>query len=132
MKLFVHPNLAAGLALLALAAGDSIQQASAADQNMRIETEEGFREIAVGKKLVYSKGALTVHDDGTITGTYDGKKLTGTWSWEDEYYCRSVKLGKKDIGHDCQVVEASGNSLIFLRNKGAGKKSPPYQIESDS
>ena len=132
MKPIAHASLATGLSLLLLVASFSIHQVSAADENTRIETEQEFREIAIGKKLVYNKGALTVHDDGTMTGTHGGKKVTGTWSWEDEYYCRSVKVGKKDIGHDCQVVELSGNSLIFIRKKGTGKKSPPYQIEAES
>ena len=113
MKLIAHPSFAAGFAILSLVAGLSVHQVSAADEKTRIETEQEFREIAVGKKLVYNKGALTVHDDGTMTGTHSGKKVTGTWSWEDEYYCRSVKVGKKDIGHDCQIVELSGNSLTF-------------------
>lgn len=134
MKSIAPASLAGGLAHLSLVTGLSIHQVSAADEKTRIGTEQEFREIAVDKELVYNndKGALTVHGDGTITGTYRGKKLTGTWSWEDGYYCRSVKPGKKDTGHDCQIVELSGNSLIFIRKKGTGKKSPPNRIEPES
>lgn len=132
MKPIAHSYLVTGLAVLALAACHSIQQVSAADPSARIATEQEFREKAVGKKLVYKKGYVIVHDDGSLTGTFGKKKITGTWSWEDEYYCRTGKVGKKDFGHDCQVVEASGDSLVFITKKGKGKKSAPYQIEPES
>lgn len=132
MKSLVNSNLAFGITLFLMLAFLMIQPASIADQNTRIETEREFREKAVGKKLVYKKGEVTVHDDGTLTGIHAGKKLSGSWSWKDEYYCRTGKVGKKDIGHDCQVVEQSGNNLIFIRKKGKGKKSTPYQIEPES
>ena len=130
MKRLAHSYLTTGFALLALTAWLSVQSVSAADAT--IATEQEFREVAVGKKLVSKHGHVIVHDDGTLTGTFGNKELTGTWSWEDEFYCRSAKLGKKDIGDDCQVVEVSGDRLIFVRKKGKGKKSAPYQIEPAS
>ena len=132
MKTTARSYFVVGLALFALAASHSIQQVSATDSNARITTEQGFREKAVGKKLVQKHGYVIVHDDGTLTGAFGKKKITGTWNWEDTYYCRTAKLGKKDFGHDCQVVEVSGDGLIFIRKKGKGKKSQPYQIEPDS
>ena len=132
MKPIAHSYLTTGLALLALAACLSIPQVAAADSNATIATEQEFRETAVGKKLVSKHGYVIVRDDGTLTGEFGNKELTGTWNWEDEYYCRSAKLGKKDIGDDCQVVEVSGDGVIFVRKKGKGKKSASYQIEPES
>ena len=125
--------LAAGLAALALAASHSIQPALAADPNERITTEQGFKEKIVGRKLVQKHGYVIIHDDGKITGTLRSKKLTGKWNWKEEYYCRTVRLGAKDLGYDCQVVEMSEDSSIsFLRKKGKGKRSPSYRIEPAS
>ena len=133
MRPLVHSNLVIGLALLVLAACYSIQQVSAADSKVRIATEQEFREIAVGKKLVYKVGEYVfLHDDGKMSGYFGGKKLTGKWSWEDEYYCRTGKSGKKKLGHDCQIVELSGNRLIFIREKGKGGNSGSYQIKPES
>ncbi len=133
MRPHVHSNFVAGLSLLALAASFSFQPVSFADEKTRIATEQEFREIGVEKKLVYKFGEyVIVHDDGTLSGYFSGKPLSGNWSWEDGYYCRTVSLGGKDLGHDCQIVELSGNRLNFIRKKGKGGNSGPYKIEPES
>lgn len=133
MKPIVHSSLATGLSLLTLVVCFSIQQVSAADEKTRIETEQEFREIAVGKKLVYKIGEYVIaHDDGTMSGYFGGKPLSGNWNWEDGYYCRTGKLGGKSLGQDCQIVELSGNKLTFIRKKGKGGDSGPYKIEPES
>lgn len=131
MKIPVRTFLAAGLAFLALAAWHSVQQVSAADSSVRITTEQEFRDQAIGKKLVIKGGHVIVHDDGTLSGEFKKKRITGTWSWEDQYYCRTGKLGGKDFGHDCQVVEVSKGAMIFKGNKGK-KKGASYRIEPAS
>ena len=124
--------LAAGLAFLALAAWHSVQQVSAADSSVRITSEQEFRDQIAGKKLVNKNGYAIVHEDGTLSGEFKNKRLTGTWSWEDQYYCRTVKLGEKDLGHDCQVIEVSGDTMTFKGKKGKRKKGATYQIEPES
>ena len=52
MKIPARSFLAAGFALLALAAWHSFQQVSAADPSVRITTEQEFRDQVIGKKLV--------------------------------------------------------------------------------
>ena len=132
MKTPIHSFLAAGFAFVALVACHSVQQVSAADSSVRITSEQEFRGHVIGKKLVNKGGHVVVHEDGTLSGEFKKKKITGTWSWEDQYYCRTGKLGGKDFGHDCQVVEVSGNTMIFKGNKGKRKKGASYQIESES
>ena len=124
--------LAAGLAFLALAAWHSVRQVSAADSSVRITSEKEFRDQVIGKKLVSKRGHVSVHEDGTLSGESKKKKITGTWSWEDQYYCRTVKLGGKDFGHDSQVVEVSGDTMTFKGKKGKRKKGASYQIEPES
>ena len=148
-----HSYLAAGLAVLALAACQQVPQvpeaSSAAAQpaqqtaeassaavpnETRITTEQEFREKVVGKRLTNKDGYVIVQEDGTMTGAFgkEGKhKLTGTWTWEGQHYCRTVKTGSKDYGRDCQVVEMSGDRFTFTRKKGKGKRSV-WKIELGS
>ena len=88
----------------------------------------------MGRKLTNKDGYVIVQDDGTMTGAF-GKggrhKLTGTWTWEGRHYCRTAKIGSKDYGHDCQVVEVSGDVFTSTRKKGKGKSSV-WKIEPGS
>ena len=120
-------TMLAAAALIGLAATHAVHQASAADR--RITTEQEFREIAVGKKLVTKGGVVYQGEDGTLTGAFGSRELTGKWTWEGEYYCRTVQVGDRDFGHDCQAVLVTEDGLVFHRNKGGGKKSTPYQVE---
>lgn len=132
MRTLTQTCLAAGLVFLALAAWHSVQQVSAADSSVRITSEQEFRDQVIGKKLVVKGGHVVVHEDGTLSGEFKKKKITGTWSWEDQYYCRTGKLGGKDFGHDCQVIEVSGDTMTFKGEKGKRKKGASYQIEPES
>ena len=134
MKTLTHSYLAAGVVVLALAASHSAQQVSAADPDERITTEQEFGEKVVGKRLTNKAGYSIVQEDGTMTGAFGkgGKdKLTGPWTWENQYFCRTAKIGTKDFGHDCLVVEVSGDVVTFIRKKGKGK-STAWKIEPGS
>ena len=153
MKALSRSCIAAGLAGLALAACQPVQQVSdmpaaaaqpthqttatssaAVPSAMRITTEQQFKEKVVGKKLTSKNGYSIAHEDGTLTGAFGkgGKdKLTGTWQWEEQYFCRTATVGKREFGYDCNVVEASGDMLTFTREKGKGK-STQWRIEPGS
>ena len=120
-------TMLAATALIGLSASHAIQQASAADG--RITAEQEFRAKAVGKKLVTKSGYVNVGKDGSLRGEFGGRELTGKWYWEDGYYCRTVKLGDRDLGHDCQAVLVTEDGMVFHRGKGQGKKSSPYRAE---
>ena len=94
----------------------------------RITTEKEFRTIVAGKKLTSKAGYSINHKDGNITGNFRDRELTGTWTWEDGYFCRSVMLGNKDLPDDCQVITVSGDKVTYIRNRGEGK-GLTYQIE---
>ena len=74
-------------------------------------------------------GVGVLHEDGTITGRFDGQKLTGTWHWEDRFFCRSVRLGEEDLGADCQLMILWGDQVIIVRNRGAGEQET-YRLGS--
>ena len=122
-----------------LAAAEPAQQttdasSAAVPDDPRITTEQEFREKVVGKRVTNKSGYAILQEDGTITGAFGkgGKdKVTGTWTWEGQYYCRTVKLGSNDPGYDCQVIEVSGDVLTSTRKKGKGKSSV-WKIEPGS
>lgn len=117
-------------------AGAEKSQAKAqAPAEMRITTEERFRELVVGKKLVMKYGHGMSHPDGTLTGLYRVKgnrkaELTGNWTWEGEYYCRSGMLGADELPWDCLVVIVKDKKVTFIRGEGKGQKTT-HKIESE-
>lgn len=93
-----------------------------------IETEQEFRDVIVERRLSNKHGYSMVHEDGTLTGKFGDRDMTGTWSWEDKYFCRTAKLGSKKFPLNCQAVTVSGDKVTFRRNKGLGKRSK-YRLE---
>ncbi len=89
----------------------------------RITTEKEFRELVVGRLHTGELGTVTVKNDNNVTGTIQGKSLTGLWNWTDGTYCRTVEVGGRNLGFDCQVVLISGDRVTYVRNNGKGKRS---------
>lgn len=88
----------------------------------RISERDQFVDTVSGKDLRIGLYALTlnVRDDGTITGRAAGWDITGTWSWDDGYFCRDIDWSGTDIGYNCQLVEVEGNRIRFTVDQGAG------------
>ena len=98
----------------------------------RIMTEQEYRDAVVGKRFASKHGYFVVHDDGTMTGNFRSGKLVGKWTWKDQFFCRSGKVGDTKLGWDCQVIFMQGDTMTSIRKKGKGKTSPPYRVqESD-
>ena len=56
---------------------------SAAESGKKaIETEQEFRDVVVERRLSSKHGYNMVHEDGTLSGEFGGKEMTGTWSWD--------------------------------------------------
>ena len=89
----------------------------------RIWTEQEYREAAVGKTYTdHSQGFVGVIQDGTFSGTIEGKNVTGTWWWEGEYYCRVGKVENDPFEEDCHALFLEGDRLTGIRNKGKGAR----------
>ncbi len=123
-----HSCLAAGFAVLAVATCQLVSESSSAgaSNENRITTEQELRKQVVGRRLTNNDGYVIIQENGTVTGAFGkgGKhKLSGTWTWEGQHYCRTVKLGSTDYGHDCQVIEVSGDTFASTTKKGKGERS---------
>jgi hypothetical protein len=65
--------------------------------------------------------ALNVMPDGRIDGTAMGDPVTGSWTWQDGFFCRELDWGGTPIPYNCQLVEVRGNGVIrFTVDQGAG------------
>lgn len=105
---------------LALSAG------SASAQDYRAVTDQSeFLALIAGKNLTHRFYGvdLSVQPNGTIAGTGAGWEITGTWSWQDGYFCRELTWGGDPIPYNCQLVEVAGNDLRFTVDQGAGQSA---------
>lgn len=66
------------------------------------------------------KVSLNVQADGQITGRALGGDVTGSWTWQDGYFCREMIWGGDLIPHNCQTVEVGGDLLRFTADRGNG------------
>ncbi|MEM7491471.1 MAG: dihydrodipicolinate reductase [Pseudomonadota bacterium] len=86
----------------------------------RITSREGFLSIVEGRRLVGDGVSLTVQPNGQITGRGFGLRVSGSWTWENEMFCRTLETTLRDFPRDCQTVERRGGFLRFQANQGAG------------
>lgn len=64
---------------------------------------------------------LNVLGNGQIQGRAVGWDVTGSWSWQDGYFCREMNWGGDPIPYNCQLVEVEGNDRMrFTVDRGAG------------
>ena len=93
---------------------------AAAQTSEWIKEEDRFINLIDGKKLKRFLIELSVQTDGTITGMGAGTDVTGNWNWQDNYFCRNLSWGNRDLGSDCQKVELKDQKLFFTSDKGRG------------
>ena len=89
----------------------------------QVSDEAAFRDLVAGKALSLRLFgvSLEVHPDGTIAGEARGAPVSGSWTWEDGYFCREMTWGDEPIPYNCQLVEARGDRRIrFTTDRGAG------------
>lgn len=63
---------------------------------------------------------LNVRDNGTISGRAAGWDITGSWVWENGFFCRDMDWSGYAIEYNCQLVEVNGDRIRFTVDQGAG------------
>ncbi len=109
-------------ALATLGVGGFAATDAAAQSLTRITDVAEFNAILAGKQLRLGLMgiALTVAPDGTVTGSATGYPVTGTWSWQDGYFCREMDWGGTAIPFNCQLIEFGGGQMRVTSDRGAG------------
>lgn len=108
--------------ILAAATALSLVFPMAAAAFERISDRDAFISTVGNKDLKIALYGLTlnVRDNGTITGRAAGWDITGSWAWEDGYFCRDMDWSGYPIDYNCQLVELDGDRIRFTVDRGAG------------
>lgn len=97
--------------------------AAAANDFVPVKDKTDFLSLIENRELritIYNL-SLNVLPDGNIEGSALGWDITGTWQWQDGYFCREMDWSGMPIEYNCQLVEANGGErLRFTVDKGAG------------
>lgn len=114
--------LAALITLTPIAAGASGYAA--------ITDRDSFIALVDGKDLRHRFYGITLQvlDSGQVTGAAIGWDITGTWDWQDGYFCRELFWGGDLIPFNCQLVEINGDVIRFTVDQGAGR-SAAFRLE---
>ncbi len=89
----------------------------------RISDRGAFVAAVGGKDLKIALYGLTlnVEPNGTIEGTAMGWDISGSWAWENGYFCRDMDWSGTAIEYNCQLVELDGDRIRFTVDQGAGE-----------
>ncbi len=113
MKFLAPVVCAATLGMAAPALADFQQVTSRSD----------FMALVGGKTLTRPLVKLEVKPNGQISGTGASWPVSGKWSWEDGYLCRSLEWGGDDLGYNCQEVKTDGNRVRITSDRGSGESA---------
>jgi hypothetical protein len=86
----------------------------------RIATRDAFLALVEGRTLVGDGVSLDVAADGGIRGRGFGLRVSGSWTWEDGFFCRTLETLIRDFPRDCQTVARRGDVLRFTAERGTG------------
>lgn len=91
-----------------------------------ISDEAAFLDLVADKELRLGILAirLRISADGTIAGSAAGWDISGSWNWQDGYFCREMDWSGMPIPYNCQLVEARGTEEVrFTVDRGAGESA---------
>ncbi|KIN75237.1 Dihydrodipicolinate reductase [Sulfitobacter noctilucae] len=86
----------------------------------QVTTRDDFMNLVSGKSLTRPLVRINVLNDGSISGKGATWDVTGKWSWEGGYLCRSLNWGGDDLGYNCQEVKTNGSKVRITSDKGTG------------
>lgn len=90
---------------------------------VQVTSRSEFVRLVDGRTLSTLGVRLRVSPAGQITGSAWGRQVSGTWRWQDGYFCREMTFGDKPIAADCQVVTREGDRLRFIAQRGEGQQA---------
>jgi hypothetical protein len=91
----------------------------------RVETREAFVASFADRPLYGADVVFTIHSSGALTGTIEGKELSGEWFWSGDLFCRRAWLDGVDLGLDCEVILKRGAEMQY---RGDGGAAPPVIV----
>ena len=98
----------------------SLAAPAMAEGYARVTDRGAFVDLVGGRKLTSLAVTLEVSPSGSIGGRAFGRDISGAWTWESGYFCRTMQAGDKVFARNCQVVQNTGDRLRFIADKGQG------------
>ncbi|MEM7522065.1 MAG: dihydrodipicolinate reductase [Pseudomonadota bacterium] len=89
----------------------------------QVTSKNAFMNLVSGKTLTRPLVKIQVLPNGSIEGTGAAWDVSGNWTWENGYLCRSLEWGGDDLGYNCQEVRANGNRVRITSDKGTGQSA---------
>ncbi|MEP5728679.1 MAG: dihydrodipicolinate reductase [Sulfitobacter sp.] len=89
----------------------------------QVTTRDAFVSLVAGKTLTRPLIKLQVLADGRISGKGASWEVTGQWSWNDGYMCRSLEWGGDDLGYNCQEIRTNGTRVRITSDRGTGQSA---------
>ncbi|SFD72872.1 dihydrodipicolinate reductase [Roseivivax sediminis] len=89
----------------------------------KVDGRGEFLDLVQGRTLSRPLVSLQVGADGSITGSGAGWDVTGSWTWQDGYFCRDINWGGDDLGYNCQLVTVDDGRITFVEDRGAGRSA---------
>lgn len=86
----------------------------------KIDSRADFMSAVGGKTLTRPLVKIQVSGNGQISGTGAAWPVTGKWTWQAGYLCRSLNWGGDDLGYNCQEVKINGSKVRITSDKGTG------------
>ena len=99
-----------------------------AAEPQRIAERGAFLGLVEGRTLTRPLVRLRVTPDGGITGSGFGFDVSGDWSWEDGFFCRTLRWSGGGRDRNCQLVTAEEGRIRFTSDRGSGD-SAGFAIE---
>jgi hypothetical protein len=91
-----------------------------AEDYSRVTDRGAFVNLVQGKSLTSLGVRLTVSPSGSIGGRAFGLTVTGSWTWNNGYFCRTMQAGDRKFARNCQLVQQKGDRVRFIADKGTG------------
>ena len=89
----------------------------------KINSRSDFMSTVGGKTLTRPLVKIQVNPNGSISGKGASWPVTGKWSWQGGYLCRSLNWGGDDLGYNCQEVKVNGSTVRITSDKGSGQSA---------
>lgn len=93
---------------------------AAAAEFTKVESSQDFLALVAGKELRRPFVNIEVTETGEISGMGAAWPVTGSWTWEEGFFCRDLFWGGDPLGYNCQEVKTSDGRIRFTSDKGFG------------
>ena len=100
----------------ALIATLALTACSELETTQQITDRDRFVTLTAGRALVSDTAFVRLTAAGDLTAEIPslGRTVSGTWTWENGQFCRTLAPGSGVKPNTCQSVRITGDQVVFL------------------